>query len=427
MSGTARLKRCDLERIFSRDAETRLKKTAHTSRWNYLVPLDDGGVKIFTVSVRWVRAGSGARRAEARVIATQNPRRKTIFLRNVAFVFCSGWQTQWDCDSGECSWRYPWRFGCGAGFPFEEVVNPEALERTRYAHCGWEARKGVGLSDYLRLWETDPRVERVAKAGLWDLVKPGCLARLGRSRAFFSFVREHADEIRGREYSAREIVYASSRGVSPAAAALHFAALRVFALVGGLPREACARAEKHLEWVNRFGRKEGVGVLRDYARFLRYAAELGWDFGSEAVFPPRKRFREILDGAEADVMRARDQKEAGGLKRARERFGALDGIRAGSLSATVPFTRAEFRAEGKAMKNCLFERGYAEKVARGESLVVFLRRDGKPYADMEIRLGGGAPKLVQLYGERNGEVSAEAEGFASLVTARARRLARNNG
>lgn len=175
---TIRLKRSDFAKVISFDAQTRTNR--RTRRFNYLVPARNGGVKIFTVAVRRTKD----ERTEAKVIATHDPRRKRIFLRDVVFAGIPGWITVWD--KNVSAGTIDWTFDCGAAFPWEPVVNPEVLAETKYARCGWQVGK-IGLADFLHLYEADSRVEYVAKARLWKLVTPGGIKRLGENRAFLSF------------------------------------------------------------------------------------------------------------------------------------------------------------------------------------------------------------------------------------------------
>lgn len=267
-------------------------------------------------------------------------------------------------------------------------------------------------------------------------MSPGGIRFLSRDRAFFEFVREHATEIRSGKYRLREIRFAMKRGVSLPEAEMHFKAVGAFAPFDGLPRAALERASKHLAWAKYLERgsldgpgRANVFTLIEYARFLHYAELLGWDFRSAAVFPPREHFHEILERAEKEASALRESRERkdfrDGMRAARERFGGICGMSAGGLSADVPFSREAFRQEGKAMKNCIGEHGYYEKTARGDSLVVFVRRDGKPAADMEIRLAGATPKLVQLYAERNREAPEDVEAFAKRILRHVRKTAKN--
>ena len=409
---TIRLKQSDFAKVISFDAQTRTNR--RTRRFNYLVPARNGGVKIFTVAVRRTKD----ERTEAKVIATHDPRRKRIFLRDVVFSGIPGWITVWE--KNVSAGTIDWTFDCGAAFSYEPIVNPEALSETKYAHCGWVAGR-IGLADYLHLYEADSRVEYVAKAGLWKLVTPGGIKRLGESREFFEFCREHAAEIKSGEFGIREILSAMRRKVSLARAKAHAEAVNVFASCGGIPKATREHAEKLLAWSERLREADGIR-LDEYVRYLCLADRCGRDLSDEKnLFPPAARFPEILERVEAEAdkldkrLKLRDYRT--GMKRARERFGHITGMRAGTLSAEIPFSKKELRAEGRAMKNCVGRFGYDSKIARGASLVVFIRRSGEPDADMEIHLGA-QPRIAQLYSAGNGKPTEDVEAFSRKILRR---------
>lgn len=411
---TIRLKQSDFAKVISFDAQTRTNR--RTRRFNYLVPARDGGVKIFTVAVRRTREDA----VQAKVIATHDPRRKRIFLRDVVFAGIPGWLVVWgkDVQAG----TYDWTFDCGASFSYEPIVNPEVLAETKYARCGWQAGR-IGLANFLHLYEADPRVEYVAKAGLWKLVTPGGIKRLGENQEFFEFCREHAAEIKSGNFGMREILSAMRRKVSLTQAKAHAEAVNVFTSHGGIPVAAREHAEQLLAWSKRLREAGGVW-LSEYVRYLRLADRCGRDLSDEKnLFPPAARFPEILERVEEEAdkldKRLKSKDYRAGMKRARERFGHIAGMRSGALSAEIPFSKKELRAEGRAMKNCVGRFGYDSKIARGASLVVFIRRDGKPDADMEIHLGA-QPRIAQLYSSGNEKPDADVEVFSRKILRRVR-------
>lgn len=417
---TIRLKQSDFAKVISFDAQTRTNR--RTRRFNYLVPARNGGVKIFTVAVRRTKD----ERTEAKVIATHDPRRKRIYLRDVHFSGIAGWVVTWN-SSGEIAGTIPWAFGRGNSFQYEPIVNPEQLESSKYARCGWMPGHGIGLVDFLHLYESDPRVEYVAKAGMWSLITPGGVKRLRENREFFEFCREHATEIKSGKFGLRDILSAMRRKVSLAKAKAYFDAVNEFAAHGGIPATARTHAEKLLAWSKRL-QETGRIWLSEYARYLRLADRCGRDLSYEKnLFPSAPEFSEILERVEEDAAkldkRLKSKDYRMGMKRARERFGHIAGIKFGVLSAEIPFSKSALQREGREMKNCIGRLGYDSKIARGLSLIVFIRRDGVADADMEISLGA-KPRIEQLYSSGNKTVATDVEAFSQKILSLVKKVLR---
>lgn len=77
----------------------------------------------------------------------------------------------------------------------------------------------------------------------------------------------------------------------------------------------------------------------------------------------------------------------------------------GNYTFVLPKELQELKAEGKALSHCVGS--YADRVARGETVIVFVRQKEKvdnPLYTLEIRGG----KIVQLRGKRNRDAEADA-------------------
>lgn len=421
MKKSTHLKKSDFAKILAFDAPRRSSR--RTAKYLYLLPLADGGVKIFCVAVRRNENGE----PETKIVATHDPRRTRIYCRDLCFHAIAGWQVSW---SPLDEFSVQWKFRCGLGFPCAECVNPEALAQTKYARCAWIEK--FALIDHLHLYEQDSRVEYVAKAKLHSLLTPHGIKRLAESRDFFDFVRNHLDEIRTNFYGVRDILRAIRYKKTLAESAEYFAAHQNFRCFGGLPDPLKPRA---LE-CSRYCDRAKIHVS-EYVRYLRHAEELGWTLDDDrTAFPPPKRFRDLLERAEGEAAkireraRERDRRKRerifrSGMKNALDRFSPLDGFVAendDSLRAVLPRSRSDFRREGTAMKNCVGRLGYDEKMAEGSSVVIFIRRDGKPAADLEIRItDNDKPQIVQLYAERNTQPPREVRTFAARLLRLARK------
>lgn len=361
---------------------------------------------------------------QMKVVAWNKPTSPMIHVRDFDYHGASGWIVNWDSDrpavyySGYYSrygeWTSPWKFNTGLSFPWDEVINTEALAQTKYAHCGWTADCPVGLVDYLHLYDREPRIEYLAKAGLWPLISPSGLNRLEKNAAFLPWCRQHADEIRKQKPSIRDVIYAQKHEMSLIGAICHFSALKVFA-VHRIPNPLLPQAGKIRLYLNR--KKINVS---EYSRYICHAETAGWDIRSESIiYPPPRGFKARLEQAEAaahEAEKAKERKREAELTReisiVARRFAIS--FRRHALSAVLPESVTDLKREGENMSNCIGRMGYEHKIANGKSIIYFIRRAGKPYADCEIALQP-KPVIRQLYAWNNSKPSPSVSTFADEI------------
>lgn len=392
-------------------------------RYNWITAERDGEMTVSTWLVSRRRSG----RPECTEVVRASTRRiGRVEMRNWAFTPIAGWRLV--CGDGR------WHSIEADWFPkdYDPLVNPEAIGGTRYARCGWTPGCGVPLMRYVALWREFPEVERLAKAGLGSLVNRPCVRRLARRDGFFRYVAQNRRLVASAKASSAVVTYGHAHGMPLADALRDFDAkrwLRMRGIVGVTAREAF----RVRSWIGRHEIDCG-----EYARYLGYAREAGWDLGDRAVLlPPHERFRDRLEYAEAEVERRRrererlDRRAEAERRRARSRtirevasrFAAAVDARAlrSALVVVMPLSRRDLVDEGKAMRNCLGRMGYDAKIAEGRSVVLFVRgADGGRVADVEI--DRATWKVRQCYGPRNSRASDEAWRVAVAAARRMKRL-----
>lgn len=150
----------------------------------------------------------------------------------------------------------------------------------------------------------------------------------------------------------------------------------------------------------------------DYARWLR---ELGYDMrGGSCLFP--RDFRKAHDEKSKEYVEAKDKKAMEEM----ERFNRLlEGLcretvdmepmklRARGLFIRLPKRLEELRDEGESLHHCVGT--YRGRVAKGETMVFFIRREAepdKPYYALEWK-----GKVVQCRGMRNCGMTPDVKEF----------------
>lgn len=154
----------------------------------------------------------------------------------------------------------------------------------------------------------------------------------------------------------------------------------------------------------------------DYVDYLEAAAICGWDMRNDMVLFP-KHFRAAHDEAEKE-RQARERKIEDMQTRKKNREYArmvpklkeLYGFEDEEFFIKVPEKKSDFTKEGHMNHNCVG--GYFDKVVRGETVVVFLRKKALPdqsYCTVEIT---NVASLRQLRAGYNQTAPQEAQDFA---------------
>lgn len=308
-----------------------------------------------------------------------------------------------------------------------EYVNPDALEGTRYKFAGFDKYTGpLPLVRYCQLFAEFPEVELLAKAGLSRFVVPAFLRQCRRDPKLRSFFRQNTKEIKRWHHSTADVIRAAKHGWTLAKAR---AEARFDRRMQGTP----AGVDKHE--LDRYLRKNHLD-LADWMGYAREVEEAGEDIRVFGVTMPRD-LHAARRKMQAKIRRIRAKQAAEAAKREAERRARLEAelmetakrinkalarmtarleIRLHGLSVIFPTTRAEFVAEGQAMRNCIG--GYFERHATGEARCFFIRRGGRRVADVEVSRSG---KILQCRAKCNKEIGGEVREFAELV---ARRIAR---
>lgn len=388
-------------------------------------------IEILTVACHIAKRSD---RWEMQIVARQDPERNTIHLSNIDYHGIAGWVVYWPNEPGHYTAGYvrhasaysdEWKMGGGLSFPDAPVINIETLEGSMFEHCGWSENSPVCLIDYLHLYALDRRIEFLAKSGMWELVSPAGISRLASNRAFGPWCRNHANEIRSGYWDLREIIYSNKNKCSLADARAHFEALQHFR-GSPLPKRLNPQARHILRYIA----KNGIDH-REYSRYANHAQTAGWNIADEHItYPPAKHFKALLERVEAaahEVTRRKEIKKRSAVTRnianAAKRFDFGKSGRSGTLSAVLPKCIADLKCEGRQMDNCIGRMGYDMKIAQGESLVIFIRNRGKPYADCEISLKG-IPAIRQLYAKGNLPTTQAVKRFANSLLKNVRKTLR---
>ncbi len=374
-------------------------------------------------------------------------------LRDIDFHGLGGWIVEWEKEdwagkrtkrragdlAGKVVWTHwcdggKWRFNQGLTFPWHETINPDALKGTKYEWCQYSdsTPNRAGLVDWLMMYNQEPKVELLAKAGMFALICPAGIKAL-KDRRVRDWCMAHRAEVArasGSSDSIVDIIYAARHGVTVRAAnARRRFVEEVRRFIGGGPwRIDYDRLRKAL-------RKWHIGI-DEYSRYLEYAHDAGLDLRNEGtLYPPtrggRKAFMERLERLEADLARLKKNAKA----KARRALAKTMKLRAAEIAAfqesvertkilkdcgyaiVLAKSQDELLAEGKKMANCVGCGIYGRGIVDGDRLIVMLKKpNGKGYESFcDIEIDRRTWLVKQCYLKHNETAPKEVQELARQI------------
>lgn len=310
---------------------------------------------------------------------------------------------------------------------------PRVLAGTPWQYCPVQMyyehfREPMQLAPFLRAYFGHPRLEHLIKAGFFDLASDlvyryiptvlldesqACTHRiLGVAAEDVNFLRKMGigsneldtfqkyASVKDRQNLLRwQMERQVSRDVLPIL--YHVTAHKLMKYVDAQYARLCPPDKK--------GRySEPQSVVTEYRDYLDMCARLDYAVKSKSVLFP-KDLRKAHDQAAEQVKLRKDELARRNFEQAYERImHRLDFVQDG-LKIVCPQSLEELAAEGNALHHCVGS--YADRVARKECLILFLRRCSepeRPFYTMEVRDG----HITQLRGLQNCGATPEVQRFA---------------
>ena len=436
----------------------RLKKfNRRTIRYNYIVPCES------------------KKKSLAEVLGFDKPTKKEVCIVNVAVRLDvnyvpvvkevmwmrpeTGWQEYRDlCYYGIAGWTVRWRssetrsrrkpragkkFRIGKpvddkrfhmafkhgrpGFnrTYDDTVNPQALEGTRYQYCQYDddVPRHTGLMEWLALYRREPKVELLAKCGLYCFINPAGLKALKQKR-IFQWAKDNMAMLRKLSHLPIKYVLWAARHDTTLEDARHHYEI----VVHNLSHELDS-VRWHLKYPGhdrtgvrlKLDYERLAGLLKkwhvdgyEYGRYIQHAFDAGLDLKNDGtLYPPtrggRKAFMARLEELERECARLEEIRERAEKKRRKAeekaerewiaktmkvRFEEIEAfqkslrrtatLRGCGYTLVLAKTQKELRAEGRRMGNCVGNGTYGRGIVEGDRLIVMLGLGGKSYCDIEI-------------------------------------------
>lgn len=406
-----------LDRIDEYDWKHFRRDERNKNRTRFYKWLNPSGndIEIHTIAVK-TRKDRQTIEVKAVVMASVDSERFRV--RDLVFAGMAGYQVDWSREKlGKCYYWCDNRVWASEAYKkggmwrvYGKVINDEVLDESeRFQYCQW-SETHEDILDYLKMYVAHPRIEFLVKAGVPRFsVMPGFVRQLERDKKFMAFFFRHIEEIKRSHYGADVIRKAYRMGISFSDADKKIDDRREFRndkLPAGID------ASKAIEYV-----RKAKSYTREYCNYLNNCVRLGLDIAdTKNAFPKqlKKRIKVVQDeikALETKENAEKAKKMAEDLRSVALKWVKLEKLR-GKLCVVVPKCEAEFENEEKHLHNCLFKNHYAHKMARGESIVVFVRLSETPTVPfVAVEYSPDEQKIMQCYGAKNSKPPADVLKF----------------
>ena len=355
------------------------------------------------------------------------------------------------------SYRMDFKHGRpGFNRTYDPTVNLRALSETRYKYCQYDDEVDCksGLMEWLSLYRYEPKVELLAKCGLYCFINPAGLKAL-KQKNIFQWAKDNIGML--LKYSCPPIKYvlwAARHDTTLEDARRHYEivvhnlshqldSVRWHLKYPGNDRAGC-KLKLDYERLAGLLKKWHVDGY-EYGRYIWYAFDAGLDLKNDGtLYPPtrggRKAFMARLEELERECARLEEIRERAEKKRRKAeekaerewiaktmkvRFEEIEAFQK-SLRRTATFrgcgytlvlakTQKELRAEGRRMGNCVGNGTYGRGIVEGDRLIVMLGLGRKSYCDIEIDRSNWCVRQCYLKG--NTKPPKEVRELAARIAA----------
>ena len=294
------------------------------------------------------------------------------------------------------------------------IVNPDELvAHERFKYCGWSIGIGTHPIDYLKAYVDHPRIELLSKAGLgWMATKSGFIKALEKDKQLLKFVMDNVKACRCAGIDGIRLAY--KRGIPVEHGQVIVDNRKKFRGLG-MPDEV-SKDKAHAYITERYI------PVENYVAHLHRCMAIGLDLNDTKVSYPRyfkARYKEVEEKHAAMVAmkemaeRAQFNKD---IKSAAEEAAAIERVKSKRFKAVLPRKVDDFISVGEQMGNCLGDGHYTTRVARRESLIVFIRKTGskgKAYVAVEYNIKDR--RIVQCYGRNNSKPAVDVRKFVTNI------------
>ena len=315
-----------------------------------------------------------------------------------------------DVDGLRNEWleAYDHEFGARHEF-FGTFLN--GLENTKYRYCAWE-KTDMRITDFMDCYKVSPMSELLAKAGLHRWLTPSHVARLAANKPLARFVARHSADL---AYVPPSVVYRAFAKDGDRTDVEDISALAILTPYG-LANIGIA-PKRILAWMKRKGvgadelrhHVDNLNELKMSTTYEPHVLPHDWQTYSLAIAERVQEEREIIAERERKIV----SEARSAARRIIDAWMESGKIRK-AYKVVIPASETELVNEGNAMNNCVGT--YWNRIRNGSTELVFIRKMGKPYIDLEVKDG----RIVQMRYNHNRAVGENtADGRLCMMISKA--------
>lgn len=328
----------------------------------------------------------------------------------------------WYCNYGQaCGMHAVWKDSCnyyGANFyqeKFIEYDKPDCNSNRFYCYelntieeiiandlslkyCKWD--RNVNLFEYIKIYRKYPIVEMLITLKLYRLVlNEKCLDYMTKNKSFCKWLYQYKDKISNISFQVLKQSFLN--GKDPKKYDNELSLKKSFAreISNRIGTEAYKLIKKHICFERLINYIDNVGG-RNYGDYIIAANYFELNFKDTKVLYPDnfKHWHDYYTNRIKTIKNALIDKK---IAKQATKYKKLEQYVNG-LALILPTKTQDFIDEGKALNHCVGKMGYNEKMAKGESLILFVRDEKeieKPLYTLEF-----SPKtksIRQFYGNHD--------------------------
>lgn len=292
------------------------------------------------------------------------------------------------------------------------VSNPEYLAKTKYKYCGWTNDLYYNLNEFIQLYNMYPQVEYFAKMRKMHLATPTILSLCEKDKKFVNFLRKQAipevtsdwrlkptDVVRAYKHNTNVRTQYNLRDLRKSFKNAKFTQITP---------TLWNKIEKYIE------RNNIDSTL--YYDYLVSVIGLDLDINNTKNLTPVDFMRwHDIRIAEFSDKQARENEHKQilknkGIKDIAKLYHKMETN--DKFYVYMPTSVQEFVDEGDALHHCVGRMGYADRMSRGDTLILFVRcPDCKTTPFVTMEYNPKTSKIVQVYADHDTKPPQEVIDF----------------
>jgi hypothetical protein len=375
--------------------------------YSYLTKIRGELVKI-TVAVKTFR-----KEWHCKQVAIHGVKSTQCFVKDMEYIHMGtmGFRVGW---YAEGLYKYPkwyenhgWCYAeCKYFNPYSITVNTEYISKfTQYKYSAYEHYRGDCIISYLKLYTKYPQTEYLLKLGLHSLHDSVMVLKLiGKDRHFCNWLISHKDEIVNNNYYVVAIITAYTTNKPIKQIQVVAEAKKKMKSDSSLQpiRELFHRdMERFLSYIEK--QQISANTYLDYLNACNY---LNLDMGIPKNRYPHdfNRWHDIRIQQYHTAQAMADEKQRAELYNqfamVAEKYLSLQ--KQGLYAVFIAKSPAELIREGRELNHCVGQMNYDQKMARGETLIFFIRSVSQPDTPfVTVEYSPKSKKVLQCYGNKN--------------------------